>query len=436
VTLRRTVLVVLIAACVRSVSAQPAPDQPAPPPEPVPAPAPAPVPAPVPAPAPVIITAPAQPIVEPDPEPDAEPEKQGFKVRRNFAGSIQLDYMAIPTEKTGRQMALDGATAEASLKIAIDFNGKISANVKMCVACHGVEIGMAYFDLRVADELNFRVGRFTPAFGEFPVRHDPANHRTSDKPLAYDMGRMLRINDYNEGVLPSPWVDNGIELNGTHFFGDHLQLDYAAYAIGGPRAGADPVDFDFKMSRSGDSYYVDNNSRPVLGGHIVASVVASNLTWSAGVSMMRGTYDPEHKLRFSIIGAHMVLRAKNVFLRLEYLTRRTKMSLGDAPMDRFKYGPGANGEFDPYVVKDGGYAELEVPVTSRLTLLAREDALRRRGNVVQNSALRSDSVILRHTAGIAVGLWSALRLKVSYEYYDFSDFEDESVIHLGIVGPF
>jgi hypothetical protein len=174
----------------------------------------------------------------------------------------------------------------------------------------------------------------------------------------------------------------------------------------------------------------------VLGGQIVASIVTSKLTWSAGVSMMRGTYDPEHKLRFSIIGAHMVLRAKDVFLRFEYLTRRTKMSLGDDPMERFKYGPGVSGEMDPYVVKDGGYAELEIPVTSRLTLLAREDALRRRGNVVKNSALRSDSVILRHTAGIAVGLWSALRLKVSYEYYDFSDFDDESVIHLGIVGPF
>ncbi len=433
-TLRRTVLVVLIAACVRSVAAQPA-DQPVPAPAPVEVPA---VPAPVQPPAPVIVTPPPQPLVEVEPEPDAdaEPEKQGFKVRRNFAGSIQLDYMAIPTEKTGRQIALDGATAEASLKVAIDFNGRISANVKMCVACHGVEVGMAYFDLRVADELNFRVGRFTPAFGEFPVRHDPANHRTSDKPLPYDMGRMLRINDYNEGVLPSPWVDNGIELNGTHFFGDSLQLDYAAYAIGGPRAGADPVDFDFKMSRSGESYYVDNNSRPVLGGQIVASIVTPKLTWSAGVSMMRGTYDPEHKLRFSIIGAHMVLRAKDVFLRLEYLTRRTKMSLGEDPMERFKYGPGANGEFDPYMVKDGGYAELEIPITSRLTVLAREDALRRRGNVVKNSGLRSDSVILRHTAGVAVGLWSALRLKVSYEYYDFSDFENESVIHLGVVGPF
>ena len=38
-------------------------------------------------------------------------------------------------------------------------------------------------------------GRFTPSFGDFPVRHDPANHRTNDKPLPYDMGRMLHIRD-------------------------------------------------------------------------------------------------------------------------------------------------------------------------------------------------------------------------------------------------
>ena len=181
------------------------------------------------------------------------------KLSRNFAGSIQLDYMAVPSEKTGRQLGLDGATAEVSLKLAMDFSKKISANVKMCVACHGVEIGMAYFDLRVTDEMNVRVGRFTPAFGEFPVRHDPANHRTSDKPLPYDMGRMLRTQEFNSGVLPAPWVDNGIELNGTHFFGKNLQTDYAIYAIGGPRAGADPIDFDFKLSRSGEAYYVDNN---------------------------------------------------------------------------------------------------------------------------------------------------------------------------------
>jgi hypothetical protein len=400
-----------------------------------PAPQPAAEPEPVAEPAPEQPSEPAAAVVETaEPEEPEAPEKP--KLTRNFAGSIQLDYMSVPTEETGRKVALDGATAEVSLKLAMDFTSKISANVKMCVACHGVEIGMAYFDLRIGDEMNVRVGRFTPAFGEFPVRHDPANHRTSDKPLPYDMGRMLRIQEFNEGVLPAPWVDNGIEVNGTHFFGKNLQTDYAVYAISGPRAGADPMDFDFKLSRSGEAYYIDNNSRPVLGGQLIASVITDTTTWSAGASMMRGTYDPEHRLPFAIYGAHFIARVGDVFLRAEYLRRHHEMSLGENPMERFRYGPGSSGTFDPVVIKDGGYIELEVPTGSRVTLIGREDGLRRRGNVSATSMLRSDSALLRHTAGAAIVLRQQLRLKLSYEYYDFSDFENESVVHVGIAGPF
>ena len=161
---------------------------------------------------------------------------------RNFAGSIQLDYMAVPTENVARDIALDAATAEVSLKVTQDFGDKMSASVKLCIGCHGVEAAMAFFDLRIADELSFRVGRFTPQFGSFPLRSDPANHRTSDKPLPYDMGRMVRIGEWNMGILPSPWVDNGVELSGAHFFSDSIQLDYAAYAIGGPRGASDAAD--------------------------------------------------------------------------------------------------------------------------------------------------------------------------------------------------
>jgi hypothetical protein len=368
---------------------------------------------------------------------EAEPELPTRPaLQRNFAGSVQLDYMAVPTETRGRDLGLDGATVEASLKLAMDFSSNISASVKVCVACHGFEVGMAFFDLRVADQLNVRVGRFSPAFGEFPLRHDPANHRTSDKPLPYDMGRMLRMTEWNQGVLPAPWVDNGIEINGTQFVGDRVQVDYAAYAIGGPRAGADPLDFDFQASRSGESYYIDNNSRPTLGGQLVVTLLAGSTSVALGGSAMRGTYDRDHRHRFAVYGAHAVVRARDVFLRLEYLRRLTAMALGDDPMARFRYGPGADGDYDPIFVKEGAYAELEVPITRRLTAVLREDGLRRRGNVAMTSPLRKDSAVLRHTAGIAVLLRSSLRLKLSYEYYDFTDFPDETSAHVGIAGPF
>jgi hypothetical protein len=414
--------------CAATAHAQPEAPAPAEPeaanPDPVPEP-----------PAPVEVEPAVTPAADPDPQVEAEfPTKR--EMHRNFAGSVQLDYMAVPSRSTGREIGFDGATVEVSLKLAMDFSSNISSNVKVCVACHGFEVGMAFFDLRVADQLNIRVGRFSPAFGEFPLRHDPANHRTSDKPLPYDMGRMVRMTEWNQGVLPAPWVDNGIEVNGTNFFGHHLQVDYAAYVIGGPRAGADPLDFDFRASRSGENYYIDNNSRPAYGGQLVATLLSGSTSLALGASAMRGTYDPEHRNRFSIYGAHAVFRVRDVFVRAEYLRRLTEMSLGEDPAQRFKYGPGMDGTFDPNFIKEGAYAEVEVPLHKRLTLVAREDGMRRRGNVSMTSDMRSESMVLRHTVGLAIALKSSLRLKLSFEDYDFSDYADEKVAHVGIAGPF
>ena len=64
------------------------------------------------------------------------------------------------------------------------------------------------------------------------------------------------------------------------------------------------------------------------------------------------------------------------------------------------------------------------------------DGLRRKGNVPATSQLRSDSQLVRYTVAGSIALTGALRLKLSGEYYDFSDFDDESVIHVGIAGPF
>ncbi|MEZ4363594.1 MAG: hypothetical protein R3B48_25685 [Kofleriaceae bacterium] len=349
---------------------------------------------------------------------------------RNFAGSIQLDYLAIPTAKDPRQLTLDAATFEASMKVSMDFSSQVSGAVKVCIACHGVETGMAFFDLRVADQLNFRVGRLTPAFGNFPLRHDPANHRTSDKPLPYDMGRMVRIREWNEGVLPSPWVDNGVEINGTQFF-DHGQVDYAIYAVSGPKGAVDGADFDFTQSRS--AYYVDNNSEPSVGGRIGATLATRRYSLSVGASTMTGHYDPDRKLSFWVAGADGQLQLGALTVRAEYLLRRTEMALGASPETRFKYGPDADGKFASYFLKDGFYAEAELPVGA-LDVLARWDGLRRRGNVLAQSELRSKSDVYRYTVGGAYRLPSGVRLKVSGEVYDFSDFDDEVALHVGIAG--
>src|SRR5690348_1312202 len=82
--------------------------------------------------------------------------------QRSLAGSLQLDYLAVPTEPTPRAYTFDGATTELSLKMSVDFTKDASATVKMCFACHGFEAAAAFVDLHAADELSVRVGRMTP----------------------------------------------------------------------------------------------------------------------------------------------------------------------------------------------------------------------------------------------------------------------------------
>jgi hypothetical protein len=338
-------------------------------------------------------------------------------------------------DKHARDIALDGFVTEASLKLAVDFSDHISTNVKICFSCHGFELGMAYIDLTIVDEARFRVGRFIPSFGDFQLRHDPANHRTVDKPLPYDMGRMVRLREWNLGIMPAPYVDNGIEFGGTHWFGTKLQLDYAAYAVGGFRGNNDGLDVDWIQQRTPGQYYVDNNNRPSVGGRVSTTLDLADhdMTFTAGASGMGGWYDPASNLSYMVLGADFYARIKRVELRGEYLLRRTQMALGDDPGSRFKYGPGKNGKYDRYFLKAGFYVEAIVPVAPRLELVGRFDGLRRNGNVPVNSALRKDSGILRYTFGGDVSVGYGVRIKMFGEFYDFSDFKDEFVATMAVV---
>lgn len=353
---------------------------------------------------------------------------------QNFAGSIQANYLWVPTDDDARKQTFDAFSNELSIKVAVDLSDRVSANVKLCHGCHGVEVDMAFTDLRVLDELNFRVGRFNPAFGDFPLRHDPANHRTADKPLPYDMGRMLRMREFNLGVLPSPYVDTGLEVNGTHWFGDAAQADYAVYVVGGLRSGQDDVDLDFIQSRS--VYYIDNNSKPAFGGRLALTLNASDsLLFTLGGSIMTGHQDPKGERNYAIGGVDFYARLGSVDLRAEYLLRRTEMPVGDAD-ERYRYGPGTDGTYDDFFLKDGFYVEANVPVIERLELVGRFDGLRRIGNVPINVPLSKKSTVLRYTAGFNVVFDASVRLKISGEYYDFSDFDDDIAVNSGVVAAF
>jgi hypothetical protein len=358
---------------------------------------------------------------------------------RTIAGSLQLDYLMVPTNWDIRGNTLDGLTTELSLKMSIDFTASASASVKLCFACHGFEAAAAFVDLRASDGLTVRIGRLTPEFGSFPQRGDPANHRTNDKPLPYDMGRMLRVTDWNAGVLPAPWVDNGVELMGTRFVSGG-RIDYAAYILSGPKSAtgeAEPADFTLAESRDPSKYYVDNNSEPVIGARLAgtADLDSDGHTLTLGASVMAGHYDPARQLAFWILGGDAVANLSGLVLRAEYLVRNTDVAIGADPAARWKEGPDAGGRYLDHFTKHGFYLEAEVPV-GRVDAFARFDGLLRFGNVVKASVLTPRASVLRYTAGAALRLSDNLRLKASAELYQFDDLADELALQFGVATPF
>jgi hypothetical protein len=359
-------------------------------------------------------------------------------IERNFAGSAQLDYHLVPTPRlpAGNRTAFDGFTSEVALKLAVDISDKLSANVKACHGCHGFELPMAYFDFRVADELNVRVGRFSPSFGSFNLRHDPANHATSDKPLPYDMGRMLRREDWNLGVLPSPFPDNGLELGGTHWFGEEVQVDYAAYAVSGFKAGRGSLDLDWAQSRSSNFYVVDNNGRPTVGARGAVTLrLGGGSDLTAGASVMHGTYDPDNRFAYTIGGADLSARLGSTYLRAEYLVRRQSFQGSTGTIFKEAVDPSSLQLFD----KSGYYLEVEHALSELVTVVGRFDGLYRVGNVPVGSTLGPRAAITRYTAAATFAVLRGFRVKASAELWTFGDgpgasTEMEPSFHLAVVG--
>jgi hypothetical protein len=362
--------------------------------------------------------------------------REARAVDRSFAGSAQLDYHLVPGRLASTQKPLfEGFTLEAAMKVSVDVSDHFSANVKVCVGCHGLETDMAHLDYRFADELNIRAGRFSPTFGGFNARHDPANHRLSDKPLAYDMGRMLRAREWNLGVLPSPFPDNGVEISGTHWFGSKVQWDYAVHAVSGLKgAGAD---LDFVQSRAGNLYYVDNNRMPSFGGRTSATVrIGETSDVTFGGSFLGGTLDDLERLRYFIYGADLAVRLPKLTLRAEYLARRQDLDVSDPARYKYTLEPGAT-----FFNKHGAYLEGEYQASKNVDLLARVDGLYRSGNVVAASTLSARSAVMRYTIGTAYNLERGLRIKASSEFWSFSDLDalgrrNAVSFHLGFVGAF
>ena len=272
---------------------------------------------------------------------------------------------------------------------------------------------------------------------------------TSDHPLPYDMGRMLRKGDWNNGVLPSPFPTNGVELNGTHWIGDIAQLDYAAYAVMGFKNDTDTNPTDLNFQESHLPYYLTSDPRPASGARLALTLKTGQVSdMTLGASGLLGTYDPENKLTYAIIGGDFSLRIQRTALRIEYLVRRQQFNTNNPDIFRYAIAP-ADGDF---FAKHGAYVELEHPVAEALAVIGRVDGMYRVGNVSNlpvgsttgtpvQSPLTFRSSVIRETLGLALALERNFRLKGSVELWQFSyadavGRETELSFHLGAVGSF
>ncbi len=354
----------------------------------------------------------------------------------NFAGSIYVNQPTLLTHVQGQEKrdvlgdTTYGMNAEASFKVVADVQDNVSASAKVCFGCHGFMADMAYFDWSVYDQFNVRAGRFPVPFGEFYLRHDPANHRAATKPLPYEMGRMLRRTQYNLSVLPEPYPDNGVELFGT-FRGDVAELSYSAYAVAGLKGDSTAGDLDFIRSRT--EYVADNNRSPSAGGRLTLAfpnLPGKSWRWFAlGASGMWGHYDDNDDLSYMLGGLDLYTRIDKLNIRGEVMLRRTEIP--NHPAD-FK-----EALRDLYVQREGFYFELDGPLAEHFEWLARVDGFRRRGALPLTSTLTdSNSGILRYTAGFNILPITGIKVKLEYEFWNFSEFSSAQIVHTGLVGTF
>ena len=231
-----------------------------------------------------------------------------------LSGSASVDYRFIsglnPPENPS-PLGITGLTFEVAQKVVAEVGHGVSFTVKACGGCHGIEVDQGFGEVRLKRLFNVRIGRINVPFGEFTLRHDPANFSTPSKPLPYAMGDMLHYGPegFNLGIVPAPYVDNGVEAFGSFSFG-RSQLDYAVYVVKG--LGGDN-DFDFARSRS----YLDNNRSPAFGGR----VVLTGEDWAVGASVSAGAYDPKDSLWY-VIPTPPQSRSDSVALRSSQRGRR------------------------------------------------------------------------------------------------------------------
>ena len=359
------------------------------------------------------------------------------EIQRNFVGSVQLDYLSIPTETVADDIALDGATAELSLKVGVDFSENLSSNVKVCFACHGFEVGVAL--LR------------------------PARRRRAQLPRRALHAVVRRLSGAPRPGQPPDQRQAAALRHGPHAAHPRLEHEHLARAVGGQRARdqrlallrrAQPDRLRAstpsaarapRPTRSTSTtssrarrrlYYIDNNSRPTVGGRLSGTL---GFTYDGAPQPGRVRHD----------------RHLRPGQRAHLLAGRRRSGAADRPVHPASRVPVApdrdvarprSGQPVPLRPRRGRRVR---PLLHQGRLLHRagDPARRRRPGrplgrpaaVRQHARHQRAAQRERHAAlhgALSYRIKAATRLKLSAEYYDSSDFDDEVALHIGIASPF
>lgn len=347
-----------------------------------------------------------------------------------ISGSIFVDYWGIEDRATSLR-APRSMSPEGSLKVQVDIHDDLSFSAKVCFSCHGIDMEHAYLEYTPKVWFNVQAGRLAVPFGEFSNRVDPSGHKTTSFPLIYDMGRAANLERtaMNFGVVMLPYVDTGVMVYGVKWLGSKLQAWYGVYAVAGMRG---TNDLDFMSLRT--VYYNDNNQEPAGGGRIALTWASEADAWFAdfqlGGSFTAGRYDKQAKLAYAAAAADASFKIGPFTLRGEYALRRTDL---DTNASGYRYEV-----VDPYMNKEGWYAEMEHPLGRYLAMVYRYDELRRTGVPLPgaNASITPDSRFVRYTAGFVLTPAQSVYVKAGWELWDTTDFADFHSWHVGMGGAF
>lgn len=365
---------------------------------------------------------------QPAPAPEAatadaeEREEDSPLFRWRVGASLALTHGALLSDpKFNDTMPEEGFVGEFALsgRVAARDYG-ISANMRVCWGCHGIDLEEAAIQWQPWPWLTARAGRLNVSAGSLNSRHDFSVRRTISKPLTRIMGNMPRGREFNQGVLPAPYSDLGAGLTfgwDTDIFG----FEFEAFALRGLKGSVTSVDIDFVSTRD----WADSNGEPSFGGRMSFDVPFVSLNFA----YLWGNYDPGSRRSYHFASADLRARFGPVTIEGELAFRSTEYQdpiKPDREKDFYKYG---------------WWGQVTWQILEPLSVVVSVDSLHveriflgANGPTVNPALAITDdhNRIVRIQGGVGWTPWGGIMVRVMAEYWEFSDFHDSWVIQAGL----